>query len=384
MKTDAASANGDFALPPPASVGMRVDDVDTPALLLDLDAFERNLARLPRSLAGSGVRMRPHAKAHKCPEIALRQIAQGAVGVCCQKVSEAEALVRGGVKDVLVSNEIVGRPKLERLAALARRAQFGVCVDHAANVRDLDEAARREGVVIDVLVEINVGANRCGAEPGEPALLLAKEISRCPGLRFAGLQAYQGAAQHVRSYAQRAEAIALAVAKVKQTLAALDGYGLRAELVTGAGTGTYLFEAASRVYTEIQVGSYIFMDADYGRNLDADGAPVSDFEQSLFILTTVMSHPLPQRAVVDAGLKAHSVDSGMPLVQGIPGANYVKAADEHGRLELADGVRMELGQKLRLIPGHCDPTVNLYDWLVGYRGDRVESIWRIAARGAFY
>ena len=384
MKSDAASANGDFALPPPASVGMRVDDVDTPALLLDLDAFERNLARLPRSLAGSGVRMRPHAKAHKCLEIALRQIAQGAVGVCCQKVSEAEALVRGGVKDVLVSNEIVGRPKLERLAALARRAHLGVCVDHATNVRDLNEAARREGVVLDVLVEINVGANRCGVEPGEPALLLAKEISRCPGLRFAGLQAYQGAAQHVRSYAQRAEAIALAVAKVKQTLAALDGYGLRAELVTGAGTGTYLFEAASQVYNEIQVGSYIFMDADYGRNLDADGAPVSDFEQSLFILATVMSHPLPQRPVVDAGLKAHSVDSGMPLVQGIPGANYVKAADEHGRLELADGVRMELGQKLRLIPGHCDPTVNLYDWLVGYRGDRVESIWRIAARGAFY
>ena len=384
MKTDAASAHGDFALPPPASVGMRVDDVDTPALLLDLDAFERNLARLPRSLAGSGVRMRPHAKAHKCPEIALRQIAQGAVGVCCQKVSEAEALVRGGVKDVLVSNEIVGRPKLERLAALARRAHLGVCVDHATNIRDLNEAARREGVVLDVLVEINVGANRCGVEPGEPALLLATEISRCPGLRFAGLQAYQGAAQHVRSYAQRAEAIALAVAKVKQTLAALDGYGLRAERVTGAGTGTYLFEAASQVYTEIQVGSYIFMDADYGRNLDAAGVPVSDFEQSLFILTTVMSHPLPQRAVVDAGLKAHSVDSGMPLVQGIPGANYVKAADEHGRLELADGVRMELGQKLRLIPGHCDPTVNLYDWLVGYRGDRVESIWRIAARGAFY
>lgn len=383
MKNDALPASSG-PLPPPASIGMPIDAVDTPALLLDLDAFERNLARLPRSLAGSGVRMRPHAKAHKCPEIALRQIAQGAVGVCCQKVSEAEALVRGGVKDILVSNEIVGRPKLERLAALARRAHLGVCVDQAANVRDLDEAARREGVVLDVLVEINVGANRCGAEPGEPALLLAKEISRCPGLRFAGLQAYQGAAQHVRAYAQRAEAIAQAVLKVQQTLSALAGYGLSAGLVTGAGTGTYLFEAASRVYNEIQVGSYIFMDADYGRNLDAAGAPVSDFEQSLFILTTVMSHPVPQRAVVDAGLKAHSVDSGMPLVHGIPGATYAKAADEHGRLELADGVRMEPGQKLRLIPGHCDPTVNLYDWLVGYRGDRVESIWSIAARGAFY
>ncbi|MEY4940732.1 MAG: hypothetical protein RIQ93_2467 [Verrucomicrobiota bacterium] len=349
-------------LPPPARIGMALDAVDTPALLLDLDLFERNLAALPQSLEGSGVQIRPHAKAHKCPEIALRQIAHGAVGVCCQKVSEAEALALGGVRDILISNEVVGAAKLDRLAALAQRARIAVCVDHAANVAALNEAAGRHGVVVDALVEINVGANRCGVEPGEPTLEL----------------------QHLRTPELRAEAIDAAVAKVRKSVALLTSYGLPVERVTGAGTGTYRLEAASQIYNEVQPGSYIFMDADYGRNLGPGGAPLSDFAYSLFILTTVMSCPNPQRAVVDVGLKAHSVDSGMPLVHAVPGATYVRAADEHGVLELAESARLELGQKVRLIPGHCDPTVNLYDWMVGFRAERVEAIWRIAGRGAFY
>ena len=365
---------------PPAAVGMPLADVDTPALLLDLDAFERNLATMAE--AARGLRLRPHAKSHKCPEIAKQQVAAGAVGVCCQKVSEAEAMVDGGIADVLVSNELVGRAKLARLAELAKRARVSVCVDAAANAGDLDDAARAAGVRLDVLIEVDVGAHRCGVEPGEPALRLARVVNEFGNLRFAGIHAYQGAAQHLRSIEERRAAIAQAVEKTRRTRDLIEDEGLDCETVTGAGTGSFLFEGSSGVYTELQPGSYVFMDADYGRN-SWDGFP--RFVQSLFIWTTVMSTPVAGRAVVDAGLKAHSVDSGMPLVVGLPGVEYAKASDEHGVLKVAAGARAPaLGEKLRLVPGHCDPTVNLYDWLVGVRGERVEALWPITARGAFY
>jgi len=363
---------------------MPLAEVDTPALLLDLDAFERNLDTLNGTLKGTSVRVRPHSKSHKCPQIALAQIARGAVGVCCQKVSEAEALVRGGVHDVLIANEVVGAPKHARLAELGRQARIGVCVDDLNNVDDLLQAATRAGVKLDVYAEVDVGAGRCGVAPGEPSLRLAQAIAHASSLRFGGLQAYHGAAQHRRTPQERRTAIAEAVGKVRGTVELLEANGIEVPIVTGAGTGTYLLEASSGVYNEIQPGSYVFMDADYGRNLGEDGLPVHEFEQSLFILATVMSHPVPERAVVDVGLKAHSVDSGMPTVVGIPGAEYLKASDEHGVIALRGAGRVELGQKIRLIPGHCDPTVNLYDWLVCYRRDRVEAIWPVSARGAFY
>ena len=371
-------------LAPPARLGMTLAEVDTPALLLDLDAFERNLDRLDQSLAGTRIRVRPHAKSHKCPEIALRQMARGAIGVCCQKVSEAEAMVEGGVMNVLVSNEVVGAPKLARLAGLTRRARVSVCVDNEQNIADLDAAARAAGAQIDVLIEVNVGANRCGVEPGQPAVDLARRIAAAKHLRFAGLHAYQGAAQHARTPAERKAAIAKAVQHVRDTIEALQAHGLKPEIITGAGTGTYLLEAASGVYNEIQPGSYIFMDADYNRNLGDDGRPVRDFEQSLYVWTTVMSHASAERAVVDAGLKALSVDSGMPLVADLPGVEFLKASDEHGVLKLPQGSHLTVGDKIRLVPGHCDPTVNLYDWIVGMRGDKVECVWPITARGAFY
>jgi 3-hydroxy-D-aspartate aldolase len=384
MNEPMSRASLSLPLPAPAETGMRLEQVDTPALLLDLDAFEHNLARLPQSLRGSGVQVRPHAKSHKCPEIALRQISHGAVGVCCQKVSEAQALVQGGVKDVLIANEIVGEQKLDRLATLAHRARIGVCVDDESNVAQLQRAAQRAGTTLDVLIEINVGANRCGVEPGAPVLALAQLIAHCGNLRFRGLQAYHGRAQHLRSPEERRGAISEALDKVTTSVALLEKNGIHAQVITGAGTGTYLLEAASQVYNELQPGSYVFMDADYARNLDEDGKPVHAFEQSLFILATVMSRTAPERAVVDVGLKAHSIDSGMPLVAGIDGASYIKASDEHGVLQLSNPAAITLGQKIRLIPGHCDPTVNLYDWLVCYRGERVEAIWPISARGAFY
>jgi 3-hydroxy-D-aspartate aldolase len=368
----------------PAAVGMALSEVDTPSLILDLDAFERNLDRLDASLAGRPVKVRPHSKSHKCPQIALAQMARGAVGVCCQKVSEAEAMVLGGVKDVLIANEIVGAPKLARLAALARQAHVAVCVDDAGNVAALDAAAGQEfGVRLDVLVEVNVGSNRCGVEAGEPAVKLAQRIAACSNLRFAGLQAYQGAAQHLRSVAERRAAIEQAVSRVRDTVVALKKAGIECEKVTGAGTGTYSFEAASGIYDEIQPGSYIFMDVDYGKN-DWTESGIPRYEHSLFVWTTVMSRPTPERAVVDAGLKASSVDSGMPKVADDAAVEYVKASDEHGVLKLNGARGYAVGDKLKLIPGHCDPTVNLYDNFVCVRGGKVEAIWPITARGAVW
>jgi len=366
---------------PAADIGMPLADVDTPCLILELDAFERNLKRLPESLRGRSIRLRPHAKSHKCPEIALRQIALGAVGVCCQKVSEAEALIAGGVNDVLIANEVVGAPKLKQLTALAKQAKVKVCVDDAGNVAVLDAAARAAGVTLDVLVEIDVGAHRCGVVPGAPAVALARQIASCRNLRFAGLQAYQGAAQHVRKVADRREAIARAVEQVQTTTRMLAAAGIKCDYVTGAGTGSYMFEAASSVYHELQAGSYIFMDADYARNEWTESG-IPQFEHSLFVWITVMSAPAPDRVVVDAGLKASSVDSGMPRVADYSDVDYVKASDEHGVLQLRGATRFKVGAKLKLIPGHCDPTVNLYDWYVCIRNGRVEALWPITARGA--
>jgi D-serine deaminase-like pyridoxal phosphate-dependent protein len=356
---------------PPASVGQRLEEVDTPALVLDLDAFEANLAALNRAVAGR-VRVRAHAKTHKCAEIAKRQIASGAVGVCCQKVSEAEALVEAGVSDILVSNEVIGATKLARLAALSRRCRLGVCVD---TLEGLD-ALKATGARLDVYVELEVGMGRCGIAPGEPAAALAARITG--NLRFAGLQAYHGRAQHVRSMAERRASIARAAEAVVYTRSVLQKAGIETPVVTGAGSGTFMFEVESGVWDEIQPGSYIFMDVDYARNEWA--APLPRFQHALFVLTTVMSRPRAGVAIVDAGLKASSVDSGMPGVWQRPGLDYTRASDEHGWVEGEPAPA--LGEKLLLVPGHCDPTVNLYDWYVCARRGLVEQLWPIEARGA--
>jgi 3-hydroxy-D-aspartate aldolase len=369
---------------PPAEIGMPLDEVDTPALIIDLDAFERNLKRLPER-AGGKVRLRPHAKTHKCAVIALKQMELGAVGVCCQKVSEAEAMVYGGVKDVLVTNEIVGRQKLRRLMGLAGSARIATCADDPAQIVALNEAACEAGIARPVLVEVNMGGNRCGVEPGQPALDLARKIMDARHLSFAGLQAYHGSAQHLRTWDERQKAIAGAAERAGSTRDLLAANGIQCGNITGAGTGTFEFETGSGVYTELQCGSYIFMDADYGKNLDRDGGQTRSFEPSLFVWATVMSRPTEDRAIVDAGLKALSVDSGMPTVWEEPAATYERASDEHGKLTIRSATnRLKLGDKIKLVPGHCDPTVNLYDWFVGVRGDRVEAIWPIVARGAVY
>lgn len=366
---------------PPARLGDAVDDIDTPALVVDLDAFERNLDLMAGAVRGAGVALRPHAKSHKCPDVANAQMDRGAVGICCQKVGEAEAFVAAGIRDVLVTNEIVGAPKLARLAALARRAKVGVLADDVVNVRDVGTAAKAAGVSLDVYVEIDVGAHRCGVAPGAPAVALAQAIARTAPLRLGGIHAYHGAAQHLRTPEERRAAIVQASAWARETKAAIEAVGIACPTVTGAGTGTWQFERDSGVYTEVQPGSYVFMDADYNRNALAPDQ--HHFEQSLFVLATVMSAPVRARAVVDAGLKAFAFDSGPPQVYGARGLEYTKASDEHGVLAVdADATPPHVGDRLWLIPGHCDPTVNLYDWIVGVRGQRVECLWPVAARGA--
>lgn len=363
-----------------AAIGDPVRAVETPALILDLDAFDRNLKRMADALSGRGMRLRAHAKSHKCPDIALRQVAMGAIGICCQKVSEAAVFVAAGIQDVLVTNQVASLAKARRLAALAHQARIGVLVDHAQQVVWLQQAAIEAGVTLDVYVEVNVGANRCGVDPGEPAVTLALDVDQHKPLRFAGLQCYQGAAQHMREPAQRQAAIAQAVTWARQTRDAIVARGLSCERITGAGTGTFWHERDSGVFNEIQAGSYIFLDRDYSDNLA--GPDDCLFEHALFVQTTVMSRARSNQAIVDAGLKASSVDSGMPTVWKRPDLKFLKASDEHGVLAVNGPSPLQLGDVLWLVPGHCDPTVNLYDELIGVRAGRVESIWPISARGA--
>jgi 3-hydroxy-D-aspartate aldolase len=375
---------------PPAVPGARLRDVDTPALLIDLDAFEGNLQRMAQYAQSAGLRLRPHAKTHKSSVIAARQVALGAVGVCCQKVSEAEVMVANGIADVLVSNEVVGSGKLERLARLARRARLSVCVDHPEGVAELEAAARAAATRPAVLVEIDVGGRRCGAAPGAAAAELARRVAASEHLSFAGLQAYYGSVQHVRDHAERARLIAAAHARVVETQRALAAIGLKAATITGAGTGSYQLEAASGLLTELQPGSYAFMDADYALNQGVDGAPGDGFAHALFVYATVMSTPTPERSIVDAGHKALSIDSGMPVPWQLPGAVYHRPSDEHGVLDVtACAARPTRGAKVLLVPGHCDPTVNLHDWYVGVRGlatpdAHVACLWPVDARGALF
>ena len=368
---------------PPALPGQREEEIDTPALVIDLDAFEHNLDRMAALLSGSSARLRPHAKTHKSPVIAALQAARGAVGQCVQKVGEAEVLAWGGVRDILVSNEVVGAQKLARLAALAPIADIAVCVDDAAQVAAVEAAARDAGRRLAVLVEIDVGAGRCGVAPGPEAVALAQAIAASAHLRFGGLQAYHGSAQHLRRPEQRAAAIGAAAEQARRTVEQLRQVGLECPIVGGGGTGTFALEAASGVYTELQAGSYCFMDADYARNLDEAGQKVSLFRHALFVLATVMSAARPGIAVLDAGHKAVAVDSGLPLVWQRPDVRYTSASDEHGTLAFGpETAAPKPGEKLRLIPGHCDPTVDRHDWYVGVRTGRVECLWPVAARGA--
>ena len=377
------------------TVGQRVDLIDTPALVVDLDAMDRNIQRMADFARKHQVRWRPHAKLHKSAEIALLQQRAGAQGVCVQKVAEAEALAAGGVNDITITNQVIAMPKLHRVARMAallaaRGGRLGVAVDHIDGIARLAEAMAQSGsdAGIDVLVEIDVGQGRCGVPPGEAAVPLALAVSRSPRLRFAGLQAHHGRAQHLSSSVGRREAITKVVEAAYHTRQLIEAEGLAVPLITGSGTGTLVHEAASGVFGELQAGSFLFMDADYARNERDPAQPA--FEHALYVKTQVVS-VRDTHAVCDAGHKSHAIDSGLPLVAGrAPGQalHYANGGDEHGLLRRADAGAMlpALGDRLWLVPGHCDPTVNLHDALIGVRGGLekgwVECILRVDGRGA--
>ncbi|NGQ90701.1 DSD1 family PLP-dependent enzyme [Rhodobacter sp. HX-7-19] len=371
----------------PALPGMDEADIQTPCLVLDLDALERNIVKMGRFAQEMGVRHRVHGKMHKSVDVALLQERLGgSVGVCCQKVSEAEVFARGGIKDVLVSNQVRDPAKIDRLARIPKLGARAICcVDDLANVADLSAAAVKHGTTVECLVEIDCGAGRCGVTTTPAVVALAKAIDAAPGLRFAGIQAYQGAMQHMDRYEDRKAKIDIAVAMVRDAVEALKAEGLDCDIVGGGGTGSYYFEGNSGVYNELQCGSYAFMDADYGRILDKDGKRIDqgEWENALFILTSVMSHAKADRAICDAGLKAQSVDSGLPVIFGRTDVKYIKCSDEHGVIEDPAGV-LKVNDKLRLVPGHCDPTCNVHDWYVGVRNGKVEVVWPVSARGKAY
>ena len=371
----------------PAAVGMDETDIQTPCLVVELDALERNIKKMGQFAKNMGVRHRVHGKMHKSVDVALLQEKLGnACGICCQKVSEAEAFARGGIKDILVSNQVRDPGKIDRLARLPKLgARTIVCVDDIDNVAELSAAAGKHGTTIECLVEIDCGAGRCGVRTTETVLQIARAISVAPGLIYSGIQAYQGAMQHLVNYEDRKAEIDNAVIIVREAVDLLKDEGLECDIVGGGGTGSYYFEANSGVFNELQCGSYAFMDADYGRVLDINGDRIDsgEWENSLFILTSVMSHAKVDKAICDAGLKAQSIDSGLPVIFGRDDVEYVKCSDEHGVIADPNGV-LTVNDKLKLVPGHCDPTCNLHDWYVGLRNGKVELIWPITARGLAY
>jgi D-serine deaminase-like pyridoxal phosphate-dependent protein len=369
-------------------VGDGVDAIATPALVIDLDAMRRNIGRMATFAREHGIALRPHAKTHKSGAIARLQIEAGAVGVCVQKLSEAEALAAAGLTDIFISNEIVDAAKLARLAMLARRITLAVAVDSMLGVDRLAAALKAAGASVDVFVEIDVGQGRCGVAPTAAGMLSQQVVSHgsaSGGMRFAGLQAYHGRAQHLRGASEREAAVRHAVAGVRAAQASITSAGIQCPLVTGGGTGSFVFEAASGVYGELQAGSYLFMDRDYAENEVAAQAP--HFEHALFVKSQVISRGY-SHAVVDAGHKAHAIDSGMPRVWQRE-FDFTNGGDEHGILQPRPGAAPEplpqLGETVWLVPGHCDPTVNLHDRYIvvrgGLEGGVVDAIWPVDARG---
>jgi D-serine deaminase-like pyridoxal phosphate-dependent protein len=368
---------------PLARVGDPVASVATPALVIDLDAMERNLAAMAAFARSHGIRLRPHAKMHKSAAIAKAQIAAGAIGVCAQKVSEAEVLADAGIADIFISNEVIDAAKLSRVAALATRIKLAIAVDSIPGVDRLADACRAARSAPDVFVEIDVGQGRCGVASDAAGALAGHVVSR--GLRFAGLQAYQGGAQHKPGVAAREAAVRAAATLVREAQASITSAGIACPLVTGGGTGTFLFEAASGAWGELQAGSYLFMDAEYAAIEQPEDAP--RFEHALFVRSQVMSRSA-SHVVVDAGIKAYAIDAGLPRVWGRD-LEMVNYGDEHGVLKRSGSGSIvdlpQLGETIWLVPGHCDPTVNLHDEYVAVRGGLergvVEALWSVDTRG---
>jgi 3-hydroxy-D-aspartate aldolase len=359
-------------------------EIPTPALLLDLDRFERNVQKMAGHVKAAGKKLRPHAKTHKCPEIALRQVAAGAIGVCVAKVGEAEAMAAAGVRNLLITTEVVGAEKIGRLlGVLDRQPETLVVVDHPENVAELGQAMERAGRVLNVLVDVDVGGRRTGVQPGEPALELAQAVRREPALNLRGLQGYAGQCAHVIGFEERRRASRRWMTRLMKTRELFEKQGLPVDIVSGGSSGTFNIDSELEGLTELQSGSYCVMDLDYRRIGGKSGSAYDEFEMALTVLTTVISVPSAEMAMIDAGLKAFSTDKPfVPEAVEWPGVEYSWAGDEHGRLTvMAPGRLPRLGDRIEFFPPHCDPTINLYDRIYAMRGDKVEAVWDIAGRG---
>ena len=360
---------------------MKIDELDTPVLLIDMDAMERNLDRMAELAKSSGIACRPHAKAHKSPDIARKQIERGAVGVCCAKLGEAEVMAANGIPDILITSPVIGLSKLMRLMAAAGQARIAVVADNAENLKEMAMCAHTCGVRLEVVIEVDVGQGRCGVQPGEPALALARQIHEADTLVLRGLQGYQGKIQQVPGFADRAAGARAAMEKLTSTARLIRESGISVDVLTGGGTGTSVIDAADHGLTEIQPGGYLFMDARYGQ-IEWQGGGRVPFEQSLSVLSSVISLPAPNRCILDMGLKSVSSDQGPPVPMGLDGATFSFGGEEHGMLTWEAGAcPLALGAKARFVPTHCDTTVNLHDRFIAVRGDEVEGVIEIAARG---
>jgi 3-hydroxy-D-aspartate aldolase len=363
---------------------MKRAEIPTPALLLDLDRFERNIQKMAAHIKSAGKKLRPHSKTHKCPEIARRQVAAGAIGVCVAKVGEAEVMAAAGIRNLLITTEVVGPEKIGRLLGVLRRQpETMVVVDHPDNVRELGDAVTRAGLVLNVLVDVDVGGRRTGVQPGEPAFDLGRQVMAQRALNLRGLQGYAGHCAHVMGFDERRRASRRWMGRLMKTRELFEKNQLPVDVVTGGSSGTFNIDAELEGMTELQSGSYCVMDLDYRRIGSPRGAAYDDFEMALTVLTTVVSVPSQEMAMVDGGFKAFSTDRPfVPETVEWPGVEYTWAGDEHGRLTTAEPGRLpKLGQLIEFFPPHCDPTINLYDRFYALRGDQVEAVWEISGRG---
>ena len=357
-------------------IGQTKFALDTPALLVDLDVMEANIARIVAACRANGVAWRPHSKAHKTPEIAKMQIAAGAIGVTCAKLGEAEVMASAGIRDILIANQIVGPIKIGRLIQLADHANPIVCVDSIENLVELDVGFRNAGKRMSVAIEVNIGMNRAGVEPGPPVVAFAREIASRPGLRFVGLVGWESHATTIADPAEKERTVRDAVSALTASARACMAAGHSVAVVSCGGTGTFPYCAQQPGVTEVQVGGAIFSDMHYITHYHVDFAP------ALTVLTTVTSRPTPTRIVVDAGKKTMSGDAATPAPRDMPPISAMKLSAEHSKIELEQpsGVP-KIGDKIEFVVGYSDTTVHLHQEIVGVRGGHIESIWRVAGRG---
>jgi len=355
-----------------------IEQIETPALLIDMDVLESNISKMAGYFADKKPALRPHFKTFKCPAIAHMLLRAGAKGVTCAKLGEAQALAEAGVGDILIANQIVDDVKIDRLAGLAKNTRITVCADDARNVAALSRAAAAHGSTIYVLIEVDVGMGRCGINTKEEALALARQIRSSAGLSFEGIQAYAGQLSHVADRGDRVRGTLAAEEKVISIKTCLEADGFTINEISGAGTGTFDIPGKHDIWTEVQAGSYVFMDTDYIKL-------GLGFETALTVLTTVI-HKRPGFAVTDAGLKVCCTANGNPAIRAlrtapiISNTSVITLSEEHGTL--ADpGDALSYLQKLEYVPSHCCSTVNLHDYYYCVRGGLLESVWRITGRG---